>query len=260
MGDHTMNVPAHQDDNVLPAQPLFNRLVRFAHDIPPRLCVRDDNAGTEATHIQLLTDVLAFRRQIWTYLSTDVRRALAAREEVYIAVLAAGSYEYTVAMLATLALGAAVVPMTVALPPPEALYFVTKSRAAAILVSSAVTRLAVALEKLVKENDVRSTFICIPIAPALFTSPVLRPNQIFVSSDRYIDPNAPGVVIFTSGTTGPPKGAVMRLGFTYDTALAVADHYNLGTSDTMLHVLPVHHATGIGINFFPCLKIGRAHV
>lgn len=48
----------------------------------------------------------------------------------------------------------------------------------------------------------------------------------------------------------------MRRGFIHDTALAVADHYNLTPTDTMLHLLPVHHATGLGLCFFPALISG----
>ena len=52
------------------------------------------------------------------------------------------------------------------------------------------------------------------------------------------------------------KGSVMRRSFVFDCALEIADHYRLSQSDVMLHVLPVHHATGVGINFFPFLIAG----
>lgn len=48
----------------------------------------------------------------------------------------------------------------------------------------------------------------------------------------------------------------MRRSFVFDCALSVADHYRLAEDDVMLHVLPVHHATGVGINFFPFLISG----
>ncbi|CAK4030611.1 Malonate-- ligase [Lecanosticta acicola] len=254
--DRTLQVPEHTGKHIFPCHPLFNRLVRFAHANPPRLCVRDVNTGVEATHVQLLTDVLAFRERVWQNLSDGVKKALDQRQEVYIGILAPGGYEFTVAILAALALGAAVVPMTVALPPEEALYFATKSRAAAVLVSDGALRLGLALEKLVKDADPSSRFVCIPVAPSLMQPP-LDPAQIIVSSDMYLDDNAPGVVIFTSGTTGPPKGAVMRRAFVHDEALSVVDHYNVTPDDILLHLLPVHHATGIGIMFFPFL-IGGA--
>lgn len=186
----------------------------------------------------------------------EARRLLEQRQEVYIAILAPGGYEFTVAILAALAMGAAVVPMTVVLPPDEALYFVTKSRAVAVLVSDGALRLGLSLEKLVKDNEPQSAFVCVPVAPSL-NNPPLHPAQLVVSSDLYLDDNAPGVVIFTSGTTGPPKGAVMRRGFIHDEALSVVDHYNVTTDDVLLHLLPVHHATGIGMMFFPFL-IGGA--
>ena len=254
-GDRTLVTPKHTGRNIFPCHSLFNRLIRFAHQQPPRLCARDANTDLEVTHIQLLSDVLALRRRIWRSLTSDVRKALDHRQEVYIAVLAPGGYEYTVAMLAVLALGAAGVPMTVALPPDEALYFASKSRAVGVLVSSGALRLGLALERLVKNQDSHSPFACIPIAPSTF-SPLLRPDELIVSSDLYLDDNAPGVVIFTSGTTGSPKGSVMRRGYTFEGALAVADHYAITQNDVLLHVLPVHHATGLGIMFFPFLISG----
>ncbi|KAK3071403.1 hypothetical protein LTR53_008680 [Teratosphaeriaceae sp. CCFEE 6253] len=254
-GDRTLYIPRHTGRNIFPCHSLFGRLIRFAHASPSRLCVRDANTGREATHLQLLSDVLAMRERVRSQLSTNDQAALDRQDEVYIAVLAPGGYEYTVAMLAVLAIGAAVVPLTVALPAEEALYFTTKSRAAAILVSQGALRLGLALEKLIKERDPRSSFVCIPVAPSTFTSQ-LHPDQLITSSDPYLSDNAPGVVIFTSGTTGPPKGAVMRRGYTFEGALAVADHYRITPDDVLLHLLPVHHATGLGIMFFPFLISG----
>jgi malonyl-CoA/methylmalonyl-CoA synthetase len=255
MDDRTLHVPPHSGRNVLPCHSLFQRLLRFAHQKPPRLAIRESNTGREATHIQLVSDVLAMKERLWNTLSQSIQQALRRKEEVYIAVLAPGGHEYAVAILAILAVGAAAVPMTVALPPEEALYFATKSRAAAVLVSSDALRLGLQLEKLVKHEDPWSTFSCIPVAPCTWMHP-LGPEDIVISTDLYLDDNAPGIVIFTSGTTGPPKGSVMRRAYTFDGALAVADHYGVTKDDVLLHVLPVHHATGLGIMFFPFLISG----
>jgi malonyl-CoA/methylmalonyl-CoA synthetase len=180
--------------------------------------------------------------------------ALEHRDEVYIAIVAAGGYEYTVAMLAVLALGAAAVPITPALPVEEAAYFIEKSRSALVLVSSFDLAKCCQLEKRIASTS-NEHFRGVPIGPCTFT-PTLESTDILISSDRALEENAPGVVIFTSGTTGPPKGAVMRRAFVFDCALSVADHYRLTEDDVMLHVLPVHHATGVGINFFPFLVSG----
>lgn len=255
MDDRTLHVPPHSGLNTLPCHSLFQRLLRFAHQKPPRLAIRESNTGREATHIQLISDVLSMKDRLLRTLSRDVQLSLLRKEEVYIAVLAPGGHEYAVAILAILAIGAAAVPMTVALPPEEALYFATKSRAVAVLVSSDALRLGLQLEKLVKHRDPRSGFTCIPVAPCTWTPP-LSPETISISSDLYLDENAPGIVIFTSGTTGPPKGSVMRRAYTFDGALAVADHYAITQDDVLLHLLPVHHATGLGIMFLPFLISG----
>lgn len=105
-------IPPHRGTNILPNSPLFAKLLRYAHRRPQRVVVRDVNAGVEKTHVQLLTDVLALRRVIETTLSPSVRDSLKTGEDVYMSILAPGGYEYTVAFLAILAVGAAAVPLS----------------------------------------------------------------------------------------------------------------------------------------------------
>lgn len=228
--------------------------MRYASRRPARIAIEDVRSNHERTHLELLSDVLALRETILNTLHPTTLDALENREEVYIAIVAAGGYEYTVAMLAVLALGAAAVPITPALPVEEAAYFIEKSRSALVLVSSFDLAKCCQLEKRISSTS-NEHFRGVPIGPCTFT-PTLESTDIVISSDRALDENGPGVVIFTSGTTGPPKGAVMRRSFVFDCALSVADHYRLTEDDVMLHVLPVHHATGVGINFFPFLVSG----
>ena len=228
--------------------------MRLAGRRVPKHCIRDVRLDCERTHLEFLSDVLSLRNTVRESLDDEIRKKLDSRDEIYISVLASGGYEFTCAVLAIIALGAAVVPMTVVLPVHEAAYFVNKSKAAAVLVSSSATQLGLSLQ-LEISSTTNPQFRLIPILPSLF-APTLKPLDITLSSSKYLDDNAPGVVIFTSGTTGPPKGSVMRRAFTFDGALAVAEHYGLTESDSILHVLPVHHATGIGIMFFPFLISG----
>jgi malonyl-CoA/methylmalonyl-CoA synthetase len=216
--------------------------------------IDDVRSNHQRTHLELLSDVLALRETVLNTIDTATLEALERRDEVYIAIMAAGGYEYSVAMLAVLALGAAAVPITPALPVEEAAYFVEKSKSALVLVSSFDLKKCCDLEKRIASTS-NEHFRGVPIGPCTYT-PTLDPTDIVISSDRPLEENAPGVVIFTSGTTGPAKGAVMRRSFVFDCALSVADHYRLTEDDVMLHVLPVHHATGVGINFFPFLISG----
>jgi malonyl-CoA/methylmalonyl-CoA synthetase len=204
--------------------------------------------------LELLSDVLLLRHTILNTLDATTLEALERQDEIYIALVAAGGYEYTVAMLAVLALGAAVIPLAPALPVAELVYFVEKSRAVLVLASSLDFSKCRDLEKRITTTS-NEHFRAVAIGPCTLT-PVLNSADIVISSDRPLDESAPSVVIFTSGTTGPPKGAVMPRSYVFDCALAVADHYRLTDDDTLLHVLPVHHATGVGVGFFPFLISG----
>lgn len=94
------------------------------------------------------------------------------------------------------------------------------------------------------------------VLPLLPRQPRWKAEEIVVSSDRCLDDNAPALVIFTSGTTGRPKGCVLRRLYTHESAATVADSFDISPSDTVLHTLPVHHATGIGTSFFPFVNAG----
>ena len=74
------------------------------------------NLGLEKTYEDLLSDVLLLRASVSGLLSPQTLAELATGQEIFIGVLAAGGYEYAVAMLTVLALGAAAVPMSTSVP------------------------------------------------------------------------------------------------------------------------------------------------
>lgn len=140
-------------------------------------------------------------------------------------------------------------------PTGEAAYFVTKSRQVALISSSEASDLALTVVKHVKQHE-NITVPHLTVLPNLPPTPIFSPEEIVISSNQYLNDNSPGIVIFTSGTTGRPKGAVMRRAYIHETALAIAEGYDIEPTDVLLHVLPVHHATGIGTSFFPFLVSG----
>lgn len=110
--DRTELVPLHHAKNVLPNSPLYTQLLRLAHRDPQRTIINDVNLGGARSRIQLLNDVLELQEELRHNLSESVFSDLASEVPVFIAILAPGGYEYTVAVLAALALGAAVVPVS----------------------------------------------------------------------------------------------------------------------------------------------------
>jgi malonyl-CoA/methylmalonyl-CoA synthetase len=107
--DRTYLVPPHIGSNVFPNNAIFSKLLRHARR--NRVAIRDVRLGVERTYGHLLADVLALRTRLEAALDPRTLRSLERGDEVYIGVLAAGGYEFTVAVLTVLAVGAAVVPM-----------------------------------------------------------------------------------------------------------------------------------------------------
>jgi malonyl-CoA/methylmalonyl-CoA synthetase len=107
--DRSQIVPPHVGPNVLPNSPLFGKLLRHARR--ERLALRDLELGVAKTYGELLDAVLTFRDEVRALLDPEARRKLENGDDVYIGVLAAGGWEFTVATLSVLSLGAAVVPM-----------------------------------------------------------------------------------------------------------------------------------------------------
>lgn len=108
--DRTNLIPRHQGSTVLPNFGLFTKLLRFANQ-SARIVVNDVYAQVSATHIQLLTDVLHVRNTLQASLNETSIRQLEQGVEVFITLLSPGGYEYVVAFLAIVALGAVVVPL-----------------------------------------------------------------------------------------------------------------------------------------------------
>lgn len=108
--DRIQLVTPHVGRNVLPNCPLFTKLLRFARR--NHLAIRDNILQVEKSYGDLLADVLAYRTYLESSLNKDVLQRIERNEEVYVGILAAGGYEFTVGILAVIALGAAVVPMS----------------------------------------------------------------------------------------------------------------------------------------------------
>lgn len=136
----------------------------------------------------------------------------------------------------------------------EASYFATKSQAVAVITAKRSIALGENLERWMQDLG-QPEYTSIEITPHIMR-PCLDPEQLQVSSDPYLDLNRSGLVIFTSGTTGPPKGAVKRRGFLIDVAISFGDQHGIQEGDVVLHVLPVHHATGITVTLLPFLWYG----
>ncbi|MGW0733761.1 acyl-CoA synthetase [Streptomyces sp. NPDC002851] len=86
-----------------------------------------------------------------------------------------------------------------------------------------------------------------------------------VAADRYgagpepgpePDPSSPALIVYTSGTTGPPKGAVLPRRAIAATLDALADAWAWTGDDVLVHGLPLFHVHGLILGILGPLRRG----
>ncbi|GAA2432870.1 acyl-CoA synthetase [Streptomyces lavendulocolor] len=70
------------------------------------------------------------------------------------------------------------------------------------------------------------------------------------------DPGAPALIVYTSGTTGPPKGAVLPRRAIATTLDALADAWAWTSDDVLVHALPLFHVHGLILGILGPLRRG----
>ncbi|WP_217177437.1 acyl-CoA synthetase [Streptomyces sp. AC495_CC817] len=71
-------------------------------------------------------------------------------------------------------------------------------------------------------------------------------------------PTAPALIVYTSGTTGPPKGAVIPRRAVATTLDALADAWRWTADDVLVHALPLFHVHGLILGILGPLRRGGA--
>ena len=73
-------------------------------------------------------------------------------------------------------------------------------------------------------------------------------------------PDDPALICFTSGTTGAPKGAVLRHRHLLAGVTAVTRAWRMSPEDRLVHCLPVFHAHGLVVGAYGTLAAGGSAV
>jgi malonyl-CoA/methylmalonyl-CoA synthetase len=78
------------------------------------------------------------------------------------------------------------------------------------------------------------------------------------SSIAEIAPDATALLLYTSGTTGKPKGAMLTHENLAVQAALLREAWGFCEEDRLLHALPLHHLHGLGISLLTTLLAGSA--
>ncbi len=134
--------------------------------------------------------------------------------------------------------GGTVVPLSPLHPEIEQRWFVEASGSKAIVVS--------------RELEARGAAL----------GPVLRVEELreSTSETKPVESSADDValILYTSGTTGKPKGALISHQNLEALSRMLAQAWQWKTDDVLLHCLPLHHLHGLGISLFVSLLAGGA--
>lgn len=152
-----------------------------------------------------------------------------------VAVWATPSLETCVAVAGVLASGAAVVPINPRSGTRELAHIASDSRPDAILLPSGVT-LPEPLENLK------------PVA----VNPAARAS----AEVREVPAESAAFVVYTSGTTGPPKGVVLPHRAVTSNLDALAEAWEWTSSDRVVHGLPLYHVHGLIVGVLGPLRLG----
>ncbi|KAB8237950.1 uncharacterized protein BDW43DRAFT_262676, partial [Aspergillus alliaceus] len=223
----------------IPREDLLSILFQLWQKNPTKSLIRDvSGTGYEASVEQFLYDILTTRERILTFLDTDIKDQLNSPDtDIFVGVLVGPGYAFAVIALALYSIGAVVVPLSLGVHPSEAKYFLQLCHTTLLLTVPTSDSHAQSI----------STTTNIPTLTITTTQSPRPPNVTFTlqaPSAPKLNPEKGFVLLYTSGTTGPPKGVLhsrraAEIGLTTNIKAL-----GLTTADTWLHYSPVHWVGG----------------
>jgi fatty-acyl-CoA synthase len=173
-----------------------------------------------------------------------------------VGILAYNCLEFVEVIMATAKLGLILVPLNWRLTPTELAFILNDSGTETLLFDPELAQLAkgVAGQTALKGTVAFGTDEVLdakPYEPLLAAQPEEEPKV-----DEAPDLDTPHIIMYTAGTTGRPKGAVLSQGASFWNALNLQLAMDFTSRDRDLLVLPMFHIGGIGLFTLPMLYVG----
>ncbi|KAE8362256.1 hypothetical protein BDV27DRAFT_166327 [Aspergillus caelatus] len=222
----------------VPREPLLSLLFQVWKSHPTKTIIRDLADGFETTVEKFLHDVLIMRERILESLDPEVKDRLGSTDtDVFIGVLVGPGHEFAVLAFALYSIGAVIVPLSPALHPEEGKYFLGLCNAARIITVPTTKGKAQAISDLagIPALDINVTE---SVKPATLHFSLQPEGEPLINADKGF------VLLYTSGTTGTPKGVLHSRRGAESAYVSSIQLFGLKPSDTWAHYSPVHWAAG----------------
>ncbi|WP_426614681.1 class I adenylate-forming enzyme family protein [Bradyrhizobium sp. McL0616] len=184
------------------------------------------------------------------------RTAMALKQELgvgrgdRVAILSLNRPDYLVLLYACARLGAILVPLNWRLAVAEQLFILSDAGAKVLILEQA-------FEGVLPELTPGMAVIGLDFKPphgAAFDD-LLAGNRVS-GRNPHTDLSCPLLIVYTSGTTGRPKGAVLRQEALFWNGVMSQHMHNMTSDDHVLTVLPFFHVGGLNIQTTPALQLG----
>ena len=205
---------------------------------------------------------LRFEGRTVTYAALNERIAQAARalksrlgvgRGDRVAILALNHPDYLVLLYACARLGALLLPLNWRLAVPEQMFILSDASAKVLIVEQDFAAVVPSLKQALP--DIRIVGLG-EAAGSETTFDDLLASGSGDGSNPHIDESCPLLLVYTSGTTGRPKGAVLRQEALLWNGVMSHHMHDMTAADHILTVLPLFHVGGLNIQTTPALHIG----
>ena len=169
-----------------------------------------------------------------------------------VAMLSTNHPDFLVLLYACARLGAMLVPLNWRLAVPEQVFILCDAAVKALVVEDSFAAVVPALHAVRPDVQV----IALGALPGCISFDDLVAEGNGDGRNPHIDLSCPLLVVYTSGTTGRPKGAVLRQEALVWNAAMSQHMHGLTADDHVLTVLPMFHVGGLNIQTTPALQIG----
>jgi malonyl-CoA/methylmalonyl-CoA synthetase len=204
-----------------------------------RFIARHDDSGVcvhDARGTHTYRDVVAGAASI----AATLRGARASVEGERVALLVAPGAAFVEAFFGVLLAGGCVVVLSTLHPPAETAYFCDDAEVRTIVVSPELVDRVAALPS-------REPRRIVTVDDARRAAPIDAPTIVT---------DAPALQLYTSGTTGKPKGAVITHANLAVQQTLLAEAWAWSERDVLLHTLPLHHMHGLAIALLSAIGAG----